>query len=391
MSQIGILQTNMDKLTEKVFELKSKTFLLPPVEIPDIRPMLMTNRQIAKKMLLISAGAISATGDAVQSAAGGAQQAMTGLNGLGADTSNASQGINQTMSSKEMNFSLNAARMIGQTVTPEAAHFIIYGKFKRDSNGKLIDNEVLDPDCVFTKLAMPDSHPNMAEISKIVQKVLKAIKIFGLKQQELLEDVALTAISIPSTITSIAASVVILPPGAGIPTAFAQLQNLIASLMSLVSKISGLVVDIEPFSYLPVLIQAEKLDNILSIINGMITIVIATLSSIDIVLSIIPSMPSPPGQGGTPADPLTVDASMTPSEPQQAGVGNNISFKTTASGGSWEYIYSWKITDGTPLSTEKEFTLYDVSSNFDVKLIVKDKKDSSNRFEKTFNVRISPM
>lgn len=374
MSQVEQLPKNIDKILEKVYELKSKTFFTPPVSTIDIKPMLLTKRQIAKKMILMSAGIISDTGQSIPIIESNVKSTITSANQLGSDIPNDNSSIT---SNYDVQFALNASQMIGKAMTPEAAHFIVYGKFKRDSNGKLIDNEILDPDCVLTRLAMPDTHPTMSEIQIKINNLTKFLRMLGIKQQDLLDAIAQSMIAIPASITAIASATAILPPGAGIPVAFSAFQGLIANIMNLVSKVSDVTIDMEYLNYLPLLIDAQKLDSVLGIINTQLNAIYTILSTIDNITKIIPSVPTPPGVGETPGNPVTVEASANPGRIIY-GSTQDIKLSAKASNGSWEYNYIWTGPDGFK-STDKDVTIIGglfITSTYQVK--VTDKKDSSN-------------
>lgn len=385
MTQAEQLPKNIDKLIEKIYELKEKTFFAPPVPKIDIDSMILTKRQIAKRMILLSGGIISSAGTTIVSLDNSKNTILTSFNMMGADVPNPSS----VLDDYETQFALNASQVIGKAITPESAHFIIYGKFKRDSNGNLIDNEILDPDCVLKELAMPETHPTMTEIGVMIKKTIKALRMLGIKQQELLDDIAQTMIAIPSSVTAIASAAVILPFGAGIPVAFSAFMGLMSNIMNLVSKISGLAIDIENLTYLPIII-GDKADSIIGIINTQLIAIITILSTIDGLTKIIPRVPIPPGVANQPGEPIEIEASVSP-EIIQYGQSTNVYLSVRASKGSWEYDYKWRGTDGFyaegknvtivggPLTT----TIYEVT--------VTDKKNKSNiskaevRVEVTYN------
>lgn len=381
-TQVEQLPVNIKKLMDKAIELKGKTFLVPPMPKIDIKPMLLTKRQAAKKILLISGGVLTAAGEAVSAG----QQAVEG-------TITAASALDGTPSSIKTNFDVefeaNAARMIGAKMTPESAHFIVYGKFKRDANGNLIDNEVLDPDCVFTKLAMPDTHSTFADIEKMVDDLLKAISMMGIRQAEIIQDIAQFMISLPSTIVAIASAAVILPFGAGVPTAFAAFQAFMQNLMNMVSRFGDFAQDLQFLNTLPLLVEAQKIDSIVGIINVQINAIYVLLNSIDTLLGIIPSVPSPPGLGGTPQEPVAVELKAEPNV-LPYGVRENVYLKANASKGSWEYNYEWSDQSGI-ISTDKDVTIIDgpyITTTYTCK--VTDKKEPSNTITSSILVERIP-
>jgi hypothetical protein len=314
----------------------------------------MTKRQIAKKIILITAKTIGTAANLVE---GGVSSANTIISSTAALEGNAptNDPLAETTSSFEYQFGMNAANMIGQKVTPEAAHFIVYGKFLRDENGNLIDNEELYPECVFDPLAMPADHPTFAEIQVMIVQVMKVLRMLPIRQQEMLDDIAQAMIAIPASITSIASAAAIMPPGAGIPVAFAAFQGLMANIMNIVSKIAGVTVDIEYLNYVPILCDAQKADAIIGIINGYLIAINTVLLTIDGLTSIIPSVPTPPGVGDEPGEPVKAEGSIEPGTIGKYNV-ETITLKGNATKGSWEYDYLWTGPNGFR-STEKEVSI----------------------------------
>ena len=386
MTQAEQLPKNVNALIDKVIELKSKTFLVPPIPKIEITQLLLTKRQIAKKILLVSSGVISSAGQVVQSASVISNTTITSANSLGADIP--SDGVTDVMSNYDVNFALNASQMIGQVMTPETSHFIVYGKFKRNADGTLIDNEILDPDCVLHKLAMPETHPTFSEIQVMIAKVNKLLKMLSIKQQDMLDDIAQALISIPASVTSIAAAAAILPPGAGVPVAFSAFQGLIANIMNIVTKISGVAVDLEYLNYIPLLVDAQKLDAILGLVNAQIMAINTVLDTIDALTKIIPNVPTPPGVGVKPGDPVKVEATATPNM-KSYNVPVDIILSAKASNGSWDYNYQWSGPNNFK-STDKEVTIKGgpfVTTEYTVTAI--DKKDSANTAKSTILVEVT--
>jgi hypothetical protein len=384
-TQIQQLPTNIDKLLDTVYKLKEKSFLVPPIPKIPIQTYLMTPRQIAKKIILVSSGAITAAGDILQASSNDTNTIITSASALGADIPN-----NNPMNNYDTQFALNASQMIGQIVTPESAHFIVYGKFKRDVDGNLIDNEIKDPDCVFTKLAMPSSHPTFTEIQVMIMKVTRTLTLLPIKQKDMLDDIAQAMIAIPASIVSIASAAAILPPGAGIPVAFSAFQGLMANIMNVVAKISGVATEcnIEYLNYLPLLVEAQKIDALIGIINAQLIAINTILMTIDGLTKIIPSVPTPPGVGNQPGEPVTLEVKANPTSVTH-DIKQNVTLSATASKGSWEYNYQWLDNTGKVLATKKDLVIIDgpfTTTTYTCK--VTDKKDSANSVSSDITVLV---
>ena len=374
--QLEILKKNINSIIANSTRLKSKT--LTSVVAPiDISQYILTKRQIAKKIILITAGVVSNTGAAVQNIAGATQSAISSSAFLGADIP---PEVPEALSNYDVQFGLNAATMIGQKITPEAAHFIVYGKFMRDESGNLIDNEVLYPDCVLQELAMPEIHPTMANIQVMITQLTRVLTMLPIRANELASDIMQSTMAIAANITAIASAAAILPPGAGVPVAFSAFQSLLANLMNLVSKVSNVAIDIEYLNYLPLLVDGAKMDAILNTINGVLTIINTTLATVDTITSFISSSsaaPTPPGVAGTPGEPITVEAKAEPDTVDEFYAGN-IKLSATANKGSWEYTYRWTGPDGF-LSSEKDLILIGAPyQSTEYTVTVTDKNDSAN-------------
>ena len=211
-------------------------------------------------------------------------------------------GLNKA--SYDMAFAANAASMLNQVITPETAHLIVYGKIKRAADGTIIDNEVLDPDCVLHKFAMPDNHPSLSQIKELKNLVVKALKMLFAKYQDIIDDVAQAMISIPANITAMISAAAILPPGSGLPVAFAALQTLISTIMNLVQKVAPIPDYLHYLDNLPMLIPMEALNAILVSLNVTLTALLTILDTVDAVSKLIPSTSALSAMtGGSPMPP----------------------------------------------------------------------------------------
>lgn len=301
MSQAQILISNIDSLSKTIYKLKERTFLTPPIPKIDIQKIAMTPRQITKRVLLISGGIMSNSGQISQTALAASDAAQT----LGADTSVIDNAIN----SQEGIETLTALKLAGNAITEESAHLIVYGKLMRDSNGKLVDNEELYPECV-GPLGMPDTHPLKDEVRKKLYFAIYAVKMIGIKLQDLLDDIIQAGISIAASITSMASAIAILPLGTGLPVAFAAFQSMISTIMALTAKIADLVGILPDLEFVPMVIPADMVDPILIPINAQLTALNTIMGTIERITNIIPSYPTPPVY----VPPINIEVSSNPSD-----------------------------------------------------------------------------
>jgi len=285
MGQVETLIKNIDSLTATIYKLKEKTFLTPSIPQIDITSMVMTPRQIAKRVLLVGSGVVNTSGQIVETLT------STGIytaQSLGADTTLAQEALN----SPEALTALTAIKISGMVTTEEEAHLIVYGKIMRDANGKIIDNEKLYPECVDDRLGMPKIHPTLTEVKKYVTLATKAVKMIGIKEQDLLDDIMQAAISIPANITAMVSATAIMPPGSGLPVAFAAFQSMVATIMGLTSKIADITGILPDLEYVPLILPKEMVDAVLIPVNAILTALITVMGTIEGITSLIPSTSS---------------------------------------------------------------------------------------------------
>ena len=212
-----------------------------------IEPNILTERQIAKKMLVISSGMMPAVGN-IPSA---------------------------------------------PTLDEKTAHLIVYGKLKYKVDGTLSDNEITDPTCVYdpennpedfklTGVTTPMSAKSMMMmwIKDAKSQVKKSFMQIGLKSKA----IEIAADHFIGSITIAAATV----PGYSLPTAInpGAIKKAFSDVgdagNNLSAKINDLIDYFDPIlQFLPFLLpDTAIIDTILSIVN-------AILSAINIILTVI--------------------------------------------------------------------------------------------------------
>jgi hypothetical protein len=238
---------------------------------------------------------------------------------------------------------------------------------------------------------MPEIHPTMANIQVMITQLTKVLNMLPIRANELASDIMQSSMAIAANITAIASAAAILPPGAGVPVAFSAFQSLLANLMNLISKVSNVAIDLEYLNYLPLLVDATKVDAVLNTINGILVIINTTLATVDTITSFISSSaaaPTPPGVAGTPGEPITVEATAYPDTVNEFYAGG-IKLSATANKGSWEYIYRWTGPDGF-LSSDKDLYLTATPyQSTEYTVTVTDKNDSANSASTTVWVTVA--
>lgn len=360
MSQVQALVANIDDLTSTIINIGEKINKLsvvkpPPLTFSDIDGSgmfkFMTNRQIAKKMILL----------------GGSQMGLT-----------ITPVINQTLSTTPgAAFIPPPVDNYINNIDANIAHLTVYGKFLYDSNGNLIDDEITYPDCVANDGEgeggvnhMPSSFP-MLEMAKEMKNDFKlAISGLRIKGGEIAQAFIDMQFQLILAVTTLASAATILPPGSGLPTALSAIKAIPTALMAFQTRIMQIIPYLKPLSNLAVLIPDDKIDAAIIPINTILSIIKKPFDIMDLILSLVTALagstpPVPGADGVTPAEPMVVELTANPTllMPSDAGVVP-VQLKANVSKGSWQYAYSWSsIPVGGTLptgwsSTKKEVTVY---------------------------------
>lgn len=225
MSQLDILSTNIDNLTERILNLK-ETKRPDGVQIPNLKDNIeknfLTDRQSAKKMM--------------------------------SELSNSDE---------------------------NEVHLIVYGKKpEMGIDSKIIDNEILYPNCVNKSTAMPDNHPMLDKIRDMKKEVKKSAREFAIKVADLAAEVAQMAITVGSAAAA-AVNAIAQVPVPGIAVAFSLLQSMISSIIALINKMMEILPPLQPLLQITYLVASASLDIILVPINAIFTSINVTLDIIE--------------------------------------------------------------------------------------------------------------
>lgn len=244
-------------------------------------------------------------------------------------------------------------------ITEERAQLMVYGKvydrkpeLPTDTILTLWDNDKSDPNCV-SKPSDDDYIPPMDENSPMWQDILKkkdelkdSLDEIGIKMGEIVFSLPIAAIEITASLISIASSAVILPPGSGLPTALSSLQTMINSIAKFQAAQGLILPSLQPLLFLALLLPASAKDSV-EMVTIMITAYVGLVTSVTVVANAVMSLISGlssmlPGIGTAdfkmPTQEVTIKPEATPSSISK---GTNVTLKSGANGGSWKYNYEW--------------------------------------------------
>jgi len=389
MSQIDALIANIDEITNTVIDIGEKINQLSAIKAPTLTFgevkdhtmfAFMTNRQIAKKIILMGGNMTGMSASAAVNTAVG-QTVPPPVAGVAN-----SMGANQQIASIDANL----------------AHLIVYGKFMYDANGRLVDNEILFPDCVASDgegqgesgiTNMSIDFPLMQWIRDAKKEFKFAIAALRIKAGELGQAFIDMQFQLVLAVTTLASAATILPPGSGLPTALSAIKAIPTTLMAFQTRIMQLIPYLKPLSYLKVLIPVDKVDAAIAPINVVLNLIKRPFAIVDIILTLVTVLtgatpPVPGADGVTPPDPMEVKPTA---EPNNLPLGNPdktvVQLKANASKGSWQYVYQWSSDPFGFVSSKSDPTVIPkVTTKYICK--VADKQDTSNVVTSSVTVNV---
>jgi len=177
-------------------------------------------------------------------------------------------------------------------MTEEDAQLFIYGKLYY-KNGILYDNDILDPSCVSKPTddnyhkPIDDSHPISKQIDKWIKELKDSLIQLGIKLGEFIDLIADTTVTIALALTSLVSSVIILPFGAGMPTALTAVKTMMMAIKTLKSKIGEIFPFLASFDIIGYLLPMTFLVGIIATITGILAIIKSITDSITSIFAIL--------------------------------------------------------------------------------------------------------
>jgi hypothetical protein len=163
----------------------------------------------------------------------------------------------------------------------KSIHILVYGKYMVGMDGKVVDNEIKYPECVDKDKALSINHPIMKDtVKNMVRDIKNSFRVLNIKSTELKDAFKLAvkqiAIAAPATVSAATT----LPIGSGVAPALAGIQNIVASIKTLQSRVLEILPVLGPLINLPLIIMEESLNLILSMVNTVLIVLIEVLGLI---------------------------------------------------------------------------------------------------------------
>lgn len=157
-------------------------------------------------------------------------------------------------------------------------HIIVYGKYEVDGNGKLVDDEDKYPWCVDDKRSIKLTHPLFKEVKQMWKELKKSFRMIGIKRDQLKDAFEFAGKQIDNA--GLVASDAAAPPSPKIKVGIAAVQGIVTAIQDLQYKVLEILPILGPLINIPLLIVETAIDLILSVVNGILTILIAIIGTI---------------------------------------------------------------------------------------------------------------
>lgn len=230
-------------------------------------------------------------------------------------------------------------------MTAENAQLFIYGKLYY-KNGVLFDDDVADPSCVSKPTdhkyypPLSETHPISKQIDKWIKELKDSLNQLGIKLGEFIGLIADTIETIVLALTSLVSSLVILPFGAGMPTALTAVKSMMIAIKNLQAKIGEIFPFLSSFDILGYLLETTILEGVLLTINGILSTIktiIDSITSIFGILDVITSLFNKIKRRSSRV-PFKATAIATP---DHVKINQTSTLSVNANGGDYNYTFEW--------------------------------------------------
>jgi hypothetical protein len=156
-------------------------------------------------------------------------------------------------------------------MSEEDAHLVVYGKLMYDNNGKLVDNEITNPECVDKDKAISDDHPILKDgVSDVKNKSLNSHKKIMSLGKDMGEHSKYLTMKTLFTSTEMVTSTIPVVGTVTIPSTLSSIVTLIQNLNILMGFIKDISLYLDDLKYLTYVIQEDALEAVFNPINGSI-------------------------------------------------------------------------------------------------------------------------
>jgi uncharacterized membrane protein YbaN (DUF454 family) len=245
-------------------------------------------------------------------------------------------------------------------MTEEDAQLMVYGKVYY-KNGKLYDKDYPDSAWVyydgsnFDDSNIPcighpgdeDYFPPMTKDHAMFKEAIDNVKKFKAALQQIAIHLGEFLIALPNMIITIAislvslvSSIIILPPGAGIPTALTAVQTMLKTLKDLQAAVAVFLPPIEDLFEVIGQILPKSAQPIINMITGIISILFGIISAILAIVGIFDKIMEAVKKLTKKSEEQEMKTKAK-AEPATVEQGESTVLTAEVTGGSWDFDYEW--------------------------------------------------
>lgn len=246
-------------------------------------------------------------------------------------------------------------------MTEEDAQLFVYGKIYY-KDGKLYDNDKVDPACVaqpddddYTPPLDLDNNPMIQNIKKTIKGLKESLEQLGIKLGEFLFALPNAIATIAVSLVALVSSAVILPFGSGIPTALSAVQTMVATIKELQAKTSALIPLLAILDVIALILPKDA-QGIIAQINIIFVFISGIMATLLTILGLLDKIIGKLGAAKKKMDEQKLKVE-TKAEPSSVKEGEDVKLSATATGSDWEYTYEWTDANGNVIGKESEITV----------------------------------
>jgi len=250
-------------------------------------------------------------------------------------------------------------RSFNPPLSEEDAQLAIYGKVYY-KNGKLYDNDLKDTVCV----SQPDDvdyEPSMDENHPMWQKIIAQEKELKFNLTQLGIKLGEFTFALPNAIAVIAVSLValvssaiILPFGAGLPTALSAVLTMITAIKQLQSKTAEILPLLVVLDLIALLLPSDA-QAIIAQITAVFAIFLGIIAALSIVLGLLDKILSKFSKAKAKMESIPLKIAPK-AEPSNVSKGETVNLTANATGSDWNFTFEWTDIDGNIISRDPDST-----------------------------------
>jgi hypothetical protein len=242
----------------------------------------------------------------------------------------------------------------------EDAQLMIYGKVYY-KGGKLYDNDVKDPACVAQpndedyQPPIDENNPMWQKINQMIKDLKNGLLQLGIKLGEFVLALPTAIITIAVSLVALVSSITILPFGAGIPTALSAVQTMLATIKQLQAKTSELLPLLAIIDTIALLLPASA-QIVIAQINVIFVLLTTIIAGLTALLGLLGKVTSKLSKTKSKSDSQGLKLDLK-AEPQLIKLGDSTKLTASATGGDWNFNFEWSDSLGKIISTDSEVTI----------------------------------